>query len=470
MSGPNSCSSPSLQQQQQGPPPPYGQAPPGQGKPGKLQKAGAPEKFDKMQKPGGNMPPSPASSSNVIQPGAGIMDNNDMMMFKGNNPSGLSSSGLQTTPSPQLMNYIEFEGQELVITKQLNMSYKGGDEMSSGEKGMFQGQNGPPPPPPNGPNSVILNCLNNNNNNNQSPSSALDDGMKIKNELIEPNSQNLLDDFSFGNGPNSGGEDLASLQHQMHHNNKKTPGPQQQQPQNQSGKPSHPGTPQPQNDPFYNHLNQISSPLNNPNSNNPNNPNNNNPNNNQGPNQPNPSQSPINLVNGGAGNPLNSMLQMTNSIPKASPYAAAAAKSPGLMNNPQFNPNGPMPPQPGQMGLPPSPLGMPPQQQQQQPSQQQLHQQQPPNKPMIPGMMPHEMMGNQPKMMMPNQPPQPPPPPPPPSSNSRRGHEPKLSKKEKMLQQQQQQQQQQQHEMMMQQQRGNGTNNLSQSQRINFFS
>ena len=378
-----------------------------------MQKAGGVEKFDKMGK--GSMPQSPAN-----MPPGNMMDNGDMMMFK----PGLGSSGLQTTPSPQLMNYIEFEGQELVITKQLNMSYKGDDE-----KGMFGGLNGPqpPPPPPNGSNQVILNCLNSNNGpSNQSPS-TLDDGLKIKGEMIEPGAQNLLDELasSFpGPGP---GEDFG-----LHMNNKKP------------SKQGHPGTPQP-NDPFYNPINQISSPHN-PNSNS------NNPNSNQGPiNNPNSSQSPIGLVNGG--NPLNSMLQMTNSIPKASPYASA--KSPGLMNNPQYGQGGPPPPQ-GPMGLPPSPLGM-----QQAP---------PPGKMQMQGMMPPEMMGN-PKMMMGNPNQQPPPPPPPlnhpgqpapnPTGSSRRGHsEPKLSKKEKLLQQQQQQQQQQQHEMMMQQQqqqqRGNG--------------
>ena len=118
--GPNSCSSPSLQQQ--GPPPPYGQNQfPGKNiSSSKLQKAGLPEKFDKLQ-PGKQMGPqmgpnSPASGQNQLE--------NDMLMFN-KNQAGITTSGLQTTPSPQLMNYIEFEGQELIITKQLNLSYKG---------------------------------------------------------------------------------------------------------------------------------------------------------------------------------------------------------------------------------------------------------------------------------------------------------------------------------------------------------
>ncbi len=41
-------------------------------------------------------------------------------IYVNKNQAGLTTSGLQTTPSPQLMNYVDFEGQELIITKQLN--------------------------------------------------------------------------------------------------------------------------------------------------------------------------------------------------------------------------------------------------------------------------------------------------------------------------------------------------------------
>ncbi len=165
--GPNSCSSPSLQQQQQGPPPPYGTSQfPKSNSNSKLQKAGLPEKFDKLQPgAGGKMGPnSPASVQNQL-------NDNDMLMFN-KNQAGLTTSGLQTTPSPQLMNYVDFEGQELIITKQLNMSYKGNpngnddlnnmNDIKNIQYGGSMGQNS---------NSVILNCLNN-NSSNQSPSSS----------------------------------------------------------------------------------------------------------------------------------------------------------------------------------------------------------------------------------------------------------------------------------------------------------
>ena len=105
---PNSCSSPSIQQQ--GPPPPYGLQMPGSGGKSKLQKAGVPEKFDKM----------PGNNNNK--------HDQEMFMLK-NSGGGITTSGLQTTPSPQLMSYMEFEGQELTITKQLNTSYKGNSEV-----------------------------------------------------------------------------------------------------------------------------------------------------------------------------------------------------------------------------------------------------------------------------------------------------------------------------------------------------
>lgn len=102
-----------------------------------------------------------------------------------------SSSGLQTTPSPQLMNYIEFEGQELTITKQVNLSYKGGgcDDLS-----MLDQKPGPLHPPPPNQNSAILNCLNSNNNNHnnspvigqqQSQAGGNDEDLKIKNEFVD---------------------------------------------------------------------------------------------------------------------------------------------------------------------------------------------------------------------------------------------------------------------------------------------
>lgn len=147
----SSCSSPSLQQQQQlGPPPPYG-APtePGSASKSKLQKAGAPEKLEKMKQ---------HDQSPLGMCGNG--QNDEMFGQKG------MISGLQTTPSPQLMNYVDgYDGQELIITKQLNMSYKSGDMSSANEVGcpsldaennmiksetqdqLNNNNNGPPPGP-----------------------------------------------------------------------------------------------------------------------------------------------------------------------------------------------------------------------------------------------------------------------------------------------------------------------------------
>lgn len=210
---PGACSSPSLQQQQ--PPPPYGMPP---GKPptpssgAKLQKAGLPEKYDKLNK-SGSASPHPGNMQLPLDPQQG--GGGDGMMFgkpgigMGMGPGSMTSaSGLQTTPSPQLMNYIEFEGQELTITKQVNLSYKGGpcDDLSSLDQ---KPPNMPPqpmgglhPPPPN-QNSAILNCLNSNINNTNSPviggqqqmqqqqQQQDDDLNKIKNEFVD----------NFGGGP-----------------------------------------------------------------------------------------------------------------------------------------------------------------------------------------------------------------------------------------------------------------------------
>lgn len=336
-------------------------------------------------------PNSPASGQNQLE--------NDMLMFN-KNQAGITTSGLQTTPSPQLMNYIEFEGQELIITKQLNLSYKGNSNGNDDLNNMNDLKNQYNNPGQN-TNSVILNCLNNNNNNpssNQSSSSASsttsslnnnnpnimndnqlllnqDPNLKLmKNELID-NNQNMLLNDQMPPFNNNNQDDMQQMHlNQQHHLNKN-------------------GNKNP-NDPFFN-----------PNS------------------VPNNAQSPINLVNGG---PLNSMLQMTNSIPKASPYATTA-KSPGLN---QFNAQ-----QGPQMSLSPSPLGM----------QQHKLMGGPPDN----GLMGSNSQPNtpqpQPQLPIPNQ-----------ASTSRRGHgEPKLTKKEKQLQQQQlqmQQEQQRQQEMMM---RGN---------------
>ena len=145
----SSCPSPSLQQ---GPPPPYGtQLQPGSASK-KLHKAGLPEKFDKKQ---GNSSANSPGYHAADGGGGGGGANFDMF----GKSAGVASAGLQTTPSPQLMNYIEFEGQELVITKQLNLSYKGPGD---GESGMEQKFN-PAGPPPHSQNSTILNCLNNDN-------------------------------------------------------------------------------------------------------------------------------------------------------------------------------------------------------------------------------------------------------------------------------------------------------------------
>lgn len=168
---PGACSSPSLQQQQ--PPPPYGMGPkpPTPSSGNKLQKAGMPEKYDKLNK-SGSASPHPT---------------NLQMLESG----GASSSGLQTTPSPQLMNYIEFEGQELTITKQVNLSYKGDNDLLD-QKPPQQQQL----PPPNNQNSAILNCLNSNNPPNATATSSPvisggppqpnnEDDMKIKNEFVD---------------------------------------------------------------------------------------------------------------------------------------------------------------------------------------------------------------------------------------------------------------------------------------------
>lgn len=224
---PGACSSPSLQQQQQPPPPPYGMPP---GKPptpssGKLQKAGIPEKYDKLNKSGSASPHPGNHSNNMLDPsGAGP----GMMMGGG----GGCSSGLQTTPSPQLMNYIEFEGQELTITKQVNLSYKGGpcdNDMSALDQKPpmpqqqqqphhMQGLHPPPPPPPVNQNSAILNCLNSNNNNNNSPvigqqmtpqhqqqqqPGPNDDDLKIKNEFVDTFGAPTQNDLSSPLGKNN---------------------------------------------------------------------------------------------------------------------------------------------------------------------------------------------------------------------------------------------------------------------------
>jgi hypothetical protein len=168
---PGACSSPSLQQQQ--PPPPYGMGPkpPTPSSGNKLQKAGMPEKYDKLNKSGSA---SPHPNLQMLESG------------------GASSSGLQTTPSPQLMNYIEFEGQELTITKQVNLSYKGDNDLLDQKPPQQQQQL----PPPNNQNSAILNCLNSNNPPNATATSSPvisggppqpnnEDEMKIKNEFVD---------------------------------------------------------------------------------------------------------------------------------------------------------------------------------------------------------------------------------------------------------------------------------------------
>lgn len=182
----------------------------------KLQKAGMPEKYDKLNKSGSASPhPGGGSMQNMLDPTGG-----DGMMFGGGKPGnmgmgGMSSTGLQTTPSPQLMNYIEFEGQELTITKQVNLSYKGGpcDDLSLDQKPPPmppQGMGGPLHPPPPNQNSAILNCLNSNNNNNnspvigqqqmQQPGQNDDDLGKIKNEFVD----------NFGGGPPPHNNDMSS--------------------------------------------------------------------------------------------------------------------------------------------------------------------------------------------------------------------------------------------------------------------
>ena len=330
---PNSCSSPSMQQQQQGPPPPYGVQPmSGSGGKSKLQKAGVPEKFDKMQ--------------------AGVKSEQDMFMLK-NSGGGITTSGLQTTPSPQLMSYMEFEGQELTITKQLNTSYKGniGDESGA----------------PSNANSVILNILNTSSGGGQNNSQSLNDNlllnddnnMKIKSESMD--AANLLGEHLNGNSDlsselhlNQQNNPASSQQQQQQHRHHE----QQQQQQHKKANLKHQnsnsqlqqGGGGAGNDLFSSSPSSSSAP-------------------------PNPSQSPMGLVNGAPG-PLTSMLQMTNSIPKASPYASTA-KSPGLNHHAAFGG------QPPQMSSSPSPMGMggmPPQMM---------------NKPGGPMMMPHEMMMQQ---------------------------------------------------------------------------
>lgn len=219
---PGSCSSPSLQQQQ-GPPPPY--MPPSGNKPpsaGKLQKAPMPEKYEsnKLNK-SGNASPHPSGSNSNLQ----MLDTSNSgggeMMFGGgpgrSKTPSIATSGLQTTPSPQLMNYIEFEGQELTITKQLNLSFKGNCEPND----LMLDQKPPPlqpPPLPSSQNSAILNCLNSNNNNsnpnnNNNNSPVINqqqqgppqlneqEEMKIKNEILD-HGQMGEPQMNFG-GPNN---------------------------------------------------------------------------------------------------------------------------------------------------------------------------------------------------------------------------------------------------------------------------
>ena len=214
--GPNSCSSPSMQQQQQqGPPPPYGGVQmPGSGGKSKLQKAGVPEKFDKMQ---ANKGPQQQCMPGSNTPGS---LEQDMFMLK--NPSGgsITTSGLQTTPSPQLMSYMEFEGQELTITKQLNTSYKGnmGDEQNDSKMSQFASNNNSNPGP-NNSNSVILNILNTSNSQNAN-SSSLNDNLLLsddsKQQLIKSESieSSLLNDQLNGNS------DLAT---ELHLNQQQNP-------------------------------------------------------------------------------------------------------------------------------------------------------------------------------------------------------------------------------------------------------
>ncbi len=230
----------------QGPPPPYNPNPKHQkGSDGaKLQKAGQPEKFN----------------TELIQnPKVGKPNLDEAGLYK----------GLQTTPSPQLMNYIEFEGQELIITKQLNLSYKGGTNPGDDQQ--------------------------------QNEQSDVNNSQQVKEET-------LTDPFS------TNPSELPNQQQQQ----------QQQQNEDQSKlklNMSH------LDEPFYN-----SSPLNPNNNSNTVNSNYNN--------SSSPSSNPMNSASGnvsggGANNPLNSMLQMTNSI-KAPPYVAGT-KSPGLMMNQNVN-------------------------------------------------------------------------------------------------------------------------------------
>ena len=372
---PNTCSSPSLQQQQ-GPPPPYGSSKPN-------------SKHKGSDKKGSNLHPQSPNTD----------------MFK--NSGSIMTSGLQTTPSPQLMNYVEFEGQELTITKQLNANYKGpinDDPNDPQNKGNNFNQYGQPLMPPNSnPNSTILNCLNSNN-------LGCPDDMKIKNELLD-SSNPYNDSMSFNGGqPPSLEDHPGSGSAKKSNKHASLQGQQQQQQQQQQ--------PPPQPDHYYNTLN---SPLN-PNSN-----------------QTNNVSSPLNGMMGvSSGGPLNSMLQMTNSIPKS----YGNAKSPGLNHpmNTQFS----QPPA-SQISLSPGMHGKPhnimPQQ----------------------GPDPNILMGpNGPGQQgMPGMPGQQAPPSHPPSSSapptsgsSRRGHSSghKMTKKEKEQQQQQLQQQQQQQEMLMHQQ------------------
>jgi hypothetical protein len=235
----------------QGPPPPYNpnikQQKGDQGL-GKMQKAGIPEKFNTDL-----MATQQQPNSKINKP----MQPDDNNIYK----------GLQTTPSPQLMNYGEFEGQELIITKQLNLSYKGG---SNNEDQQQQ--------------------------NEQQTSSTDVNNQLNKDELP------LIDPFASSTDPVNNQQQQADDQQQQSSGIK-----------HQKLNLSH------LDEPFYN-----SSPLN------PNNGAN-------GPTNFNSSSSPSNqqMNNNGPGSgPLNSMLQMTNSI-KAPSYVPGS-KSPGLI---QLNQN-----------------------------------------------------------------------------------------------------------------------------------
>lgn len=201
---PGSCSSPSMQQ---GPPPPYAPKPPTPASGSKLQKAGMPEKYDKLNKSGSSSPHPGGGNLQLLDSSSG--GGGDMFKSGPGGPgsSSITSSGLQTTPSPQLMNYIEFEGQELTITKQVNASYKGpADELMLDQKPpLSQQQQQMLPPPPNNQNSAILNCLNSNNSNTTTPVTQQQQqppgGDEIKNELLDAQLANEQQ-LNFG-GPNT---------------------------------------------------------------------------------------------------------------------------------------------------------------------------------------------------------------------------------------------------------------------------